>query len=126
MAIYRQARHPGVLYNTGAANVLFYYDFSARPCFRMMFNGCGGNVNHFESLEVCDQICSILNESDSLFSFSQASLCPCPCVSVVMAPCFNVSLSRICSSIHLPACSWAKSERQSNSIFQTGVRRVAC
>lgn len=39
----------------------FYFDFRSGLCRPFQYYGCGGNMNHFWTLECCQQFCSRCN-----------------------------------------------------------------
>ena len=41
----------------------FYYDFYLRKCREVTFGGCGGNGNRFSSLQECEGVCVVVDET---------------------------------------------------------------
>lgn len=53
---------PKIVGNCDQRLHLWYYDFKDGKCKPMVYSGCNGNLNRFESLEACEYTCQGLNE----------------------------------------------------------------
>ena len=50
---------------------VWYYDFKEGTCKSMVYSGCNGDLNRFESLEACEYTCQGLNDPGNQAFLSQ-------------------------------------------------------
>ncbi|KRX41539.1 Uncharacterized protein T05_4724 [Trichinella murrelli] len=49
--------NPGFSCNSAEQSEMFFYDFSSKACLKFKYDGCGGNLNRFHTLQSCQSFC---------------------------------------------------------------------
>ncbi|KRY30154.1 Uncharacterized protein T01_15612 [Trichinella spiralis] len=49
--------NPGFSCNSAEQSEMFFYDFSSKACLKFKYEGCGGNLNRFHTLQSCQSFC---------------------------------------------------------------------